>query len=606
MAVILAAFESIPSVGLAAGPPATIAAWTGTPQSAATNTDFGVLMVAVVRDTSTNGVQGVTVTFTAPGSGASGTFNGSTSAGVVTDNNGLAIAPRLRANGVSGTYTVTATVPGVGSSAAYIMTNTGGGSGTPGMPAAPTNVHIVSIIAGGPPVSIAATSGAAQSAAVNTVFATPLGATVRDASSNPVSGVTVTFTAPASGASARFSGSAVATAVSDSSGVATAPALTANGTLGSYTVAASVSSVPTPATFSLTNASTGPGGGGVNMSWTNVTPAGISLDPNGTIAGAGQNFGVQGVTADPARPGTLYTPVTYQGLWKSTDYGQTWSRVTVTSGPDPIANGRAQIDIAPDGSYMIAISLYPINGVTNGSWKSLNGGQTWTRYNTGADGEDVMQIMINPFDKSRVLVAAHHAPFRVYESRDAGQTYTDLGDVGGAVAPVFVWLDSDTVMAVGDGDNNPAGAGSWRGVRSRSTWPWTWTWTRVSTQQHWHGSTQIFIDPTSGAVFMGGGFGIQKSTDNGVSWTTVSSTYSAGIVGTATKLYSTSNYASLAGFGPNLMIADRAAGGTAWTNATGPAAMNNGWIHAAVVHDGSRYIIVSGNWLAGIWRHVEP
>jgi hypothetical protein len=128
----------------------------------------------------------------------------------------------------------------------------------------------------------------------------------------------------------------------------------------------------------------------------------------------------------------------------------------------------------------------------------------------------------------------------------------------------------------------------------------------VSTQQHWHGSTQIFIDPTSGAVFMGGGFGIQKSTDNGVSWTTVSSTYSAGIVGTATKLYSTSNYASLAGFGPNLMIADRAAGGTAWTNATGPAAMNNGWIHAAVVHDGSRYIIVSGNWLAGIWRHVEP
>jgi len=65
--------------------------------------------------------------------------------------------------------------------------------------------------------------------------------------------VTVTFTAPGSGASARFSGSATATAVTNSSGVATAPTLTANGTTGSYTVTATAPGVATPASFNLTN-----------------------------------------------------------------------------------------------------------------------------------------------------------------------------------------------------------------------------------------------------------------------------------------------------------------------------------------------------------------
>ena len=89
---------------------------------------------------------------------------------------------------------------------------------------------------------------------MNTSFATALAATVKDASSNPVSGVTVTFTAPGSGASGTFSGGlTTATATTNSSGVATAPTFTANGTTGTYTVTATVSGVATPANFNLTN-----------------------------------------------------------------------------------------------------------------------------------------------------------------------------------------------------------------------------------------------------------------------------------------------------------------------------------------------------------------
>ena len=52
----------------------------------------------------------------------------------------------------------------------------------------------------GTPTTITANSGSGQTATVNTAFINPLGATVTDQFGNPVPGVTVTFTPPASGA----------------------------------------------------------------------------------------------------------------------------------------------------------------------------------------------------------------------------------------------------------------------------------------------------------------------------------------------------------------------------------------------------------------------
>src|SRR5258706_11361083 len=83
----------------------------------------------------------------------------------------------------------------------------------------------------GAPASITATAGTPQSATINTQFATQLQATVRDASNNPVNGVTVTFTAPTSGASGTFAGG-VNTATTNAQGVATAAVFTAKGTAG--------------------------------------------------------------------------------------------------------------------------------------------------------------------------------------------------------------------------------------------------------------------------------------------------------------------------------------------------------------------------------------
>ena len=88
----------------------------------------------------------------------------------------------------------------------------------------------------------------ASAAVENRAFATNLQAIVKDAGSNPLSGVVVTFAAPGSGASGAFAGGVV-TATTNSNGIATAVAFTANGTAKpKYSVTASVAGVATPAT----------------------------------------------------------------------------------------------------------------------------------------------------------------------------------------------------------------------------------------------------------------------------------------------------------------------------------------------------------------------
>ena len=100
--------------------------------------------------------------------------------------------------------------------------------------------------------TITATAGTPQSAAVGSAFATNLAATVTE-SGNPVSGVSVTFTAPASGASGTFANATnTVTVATNGSGIATASQFTANTTPGNYNVVATATGVPGSASFSLT------------------------------------------------------------------------------------------------------------------------------------------------------------------------------------------------------------------------------------------------------------------------------------------------------------------------------------------------------------------
>ncbi|MGC2718372.1 MAG: choice-of-anchor tandem repeat GloVer-containing protein [Candidatus Acidiferrales bacterium] len=105
-----------------------------------------------------------------------------------------------------------------------------------------------------PASTISATSGSGQTATVGQTFSAPFVATVVNSSGTGVSGVTVTFSAFASGggASGTFAGG-VNTAITNASGVATSAPFAANGTAGSYSVTATAPNVSGAASFTLTN-----------------------------------------------------------------------------------------------------------------------------------------------------------------------------------------------------------------------------------------------------------------------------------------------------------------------------------------------------------------
>jgi hypothetical protein len=225
----------------ASNPPNELALGGGTPQTAQLDTAFGdPLQVALANSNGcpVTSVVGTPITFAAPSSGASGRFatSGANTVTVGADTSGNASAPSLTANDTAGNYTVTAT--SAYGSVSFSLTNS----------------------AAGIPAAITAVSSAAQSAAVDSGYAHALSVRVLDADGNPVSGATVTFalgTAAAGGASsagANFAdGSAEATATTDSTGIATSPQFTANGTIGSFTATATVENDPQTASFRLEN-----------------------------------------------------------------------------------------------------------------------------------------------------------------------------------------------------------------------------------------------------------------------------------------------------------------------------------------------------------------
>jgi subtilisin-like proprotein convertase family protein len=100
-------------------------------------------------------------------------------------------------------------------------------------------------------VHVVALPGAPQSAALGTTPGTPLRVQVLDTLGNSVSGTSVTFAAPPTGAGGTFAGTA--TILTDGQGIATAPAFTANTTTGSYVVTATANDFGTGAAFGLTN-----------------------------------------------------------------------------------------------------------------------------------------------------------------------------------------------------------------------------------------------------------------------------------------------------------------------------------------------------------------
>ena len=134
-------------------PVVSIAATSGTPQSATVNTAFAAPLVATVT-TGGSPTGGVTVTFTAPATGASGTFAGGVNT-ATTNASGVATTTVTLAC-VVGSRTVTATAGTISAGAVLGITSGGlpntsttpGGSPVGNLPIA-TILALLAVLAGG-------------------------------------------------------------------------------------------------------------------------------------------------------------------------------------------------------------------------------------------------------------------------------------------------------------------------------------------------------------------------------------------------------------------------------------------------------------------------
>ena len=107
-----------------AGAAGAIAAGAASGQAAVVGRRFAIPLAVTVDDANGNPVTGALVAFAAPAAGAGGRFAGGLRiARVRTDADGIAVAPRFRANRRAGGFAVIATVAGAHLHAAFALVN---------------------------------------------------------------------------------------------------------------------------------------------------------------------------------------------------------------------------------------------------------------------------------------------------------------------------------------------------------------------------------------------------------------------------------------------------------------------------------------------------
>jgi hypothetical protein len=225
-------------------PPNELVLAGGTPQTAQLNAAFAAPLQVMLANANgcPTGAVGTPITFTAPSTGASGSFgtSGSNNLTVGADSQGAAQAGSFVANDTAGTYTVQA-------SSAYGKVSFELTNSSAGLPTRITPLH--------PPN---------QSARVNNRYREPLSVRITDADGAPVVGAPVTFSIGhasagvggdgAAPAGASFTGDQPqATEMTNSAGIATSPSLTANDTAGTFTAVASIAHLTQDASFRLRN-----------------------------------------------------------------------------------------------------------------------------------------------------------------------------------------------------------------------------------------------------------------------------------------------------------------------------------------------------------------
>ena len=224
-----------------------------------------------------------------------------------------------------------------------------------------------------------------------------------------------------------------------------------------------------------------------------------------------------GIVADPQTPGTLYAG-SPQGVFKSSDNGQTWSSV-FSQAASPLAAG-------PTGTVYIVANYVQL-------LKSTDGGSNWNSLITLTNDRSVSLLTIEPETPTTIyrvdtLDTSLAIQSDVSRSSDGGLTWTPAGQgldgseitslVANPKAPQTLFLAS---MPVGFSARPPGSI--YKTTDAGSTWT-------LLTNTLGPGLI-LALDPiTPSTVYAASIYGIFKSTDGGTTFALVSSTLAASSI----------------------------------------------------------------------------
>jgi hypothetical protein len=331
--------------------------------------------------------------------------------------------------------------------------------------------------------------------------------------------------------------------------------------------------------------------------WVNVSPGAMSavLRPTSNVFGPGT------IAGNPARPSDLYVGGSSAGLWKSTDYGNTWTLLDSTLPDTPRGKVIAVAGTTPPTIWWAGYNVL---------YKSTDDGATFQQITTA--NMSLYSIEIDPYDTTHLVSGLHEAD-GIVESVDGGATWKLVGGSGfpsGGISWYPFFVDTGSAATTRKSWFAIAQDGASAVITSDEGASWTIP-TGLSGLQHPHGVSALYQNGAT--LFVAGlygpnnGQGVFRSSDRGATWTRVDSGNSqeAFVWGTAKNVYAMWSWACS---GCNLGTAFESAPqpGTSWSSQMVPAELVIGPNSVVVTSDGVHNIFVALMWDQGLWRYVEP
>ena len=185
----------------------------------------------------------------------------------------------------------------------------------------------------------------------------------------------------------------------------------------------------------------------------------------------GRTRAVAGV---PTQPNVFYIAQVNGGVFKTTDYGRTWTPIfddqpTGSVGAIAVAVSNPNVIYVGSGEGLHRPDL----SVGDGIYKSTDAGKTWTHLGL-RDGQQIAQIAVDPRNPDRLFVAVAGHPYGpneergIYRSTNGGKTFERVlykdENTGGADVQIDPSETSTVYASLWEAREGPWENGSWNGT----------------------------------------------------------------------------------------------------------------------------------------------